>query len=93
VLCDFGKNGTACVETDPVKTEASVVADLVSGEQDHPIKVVAFSVAEGWARDVSEDIARAVVDRARAEGRRLPEGTRGFVERHLDEDLAPALWL
>jgi hypothetical protein len=91
VLCDFGKNGTAYVETDPVKTEASVVADLVSGEQDHPIEVVAFSVAEGWARDVSEDIARAVVDRARAEGRRLPEGTRDFVERHLDEELEPDL--
>jgi hypothetical protein len=69
---------TAYVETDPVKTEASVLADLVSGEHDHPIEVVAFSVAEGWARDVSEDIARAVVDRARSEGRRLPEGTRDF---------------
>ena len=92
ILCDFGKNGTAYVETDPVKTEASVVADLVSGEHDHPIEVVAFSVAEGWARDVSEDIARAVVDRARAEDRRLPEGTRDFVERHLDEELEPELW-
>jgi len=92
ILCDFGKNGTAYVETDPVKTEASVVADLVSGEHDHPIEVVAFSIAEGWARDVSEDIARAVVDRARSEGRRLPAGTRDFVERHLDEELELALW-
>ena len=93
ILCDFGKNGTAYIETDPVKTEASVVGDLVSGEHDRPIEVVAFSLSEGWARDVSEDIARAVVDRARAEGRRLPEGTRDFVERHLDEELEPELWL
>ena len=63
VLCDFGKLGTAYVETDPVKTEAAVVADLMSGEHDRPIEVVAFSLSEGWARDVSEHIARLVVDR------------------------------
>ena len=40
---------------------------------------------------MSEHIARLVVDRARADGWRLPEGTRNFVEKHLDEDLEPEL--
>jgi len=91
VLCDFGKLGTAYVETEPVKTEAAVVADILSGEQDRPIEVVAFSLSEGWARDVSEHIASLVVERARAEGRSLPEGTVDFVQTHLDVNLEPEL--
>ena len=84
VLCDFGKLGSAYVETDPVTTEADVVRDLLAGQFDHPLEVVAFSVGEGWARDVSEDVAGLVVERARSEGRTLSDGTRRFVERHLD---------
>lgn len=91
VLCDFGKLGAAYVETEPVKTEAAIVADMLSGAQDRPIEVVAFNLSEGWARDVSEHIASLVVERARAEGRSLPEGTVDFVQKHLDVDLEPEL--
>jgi len=91
VLCDFGKHGNAYVETDPVTTEATVVESILSGQYDRPLEVVAFSVDEGWARDVSEDIAGLVVERARSEDRKLPEGTRLFVEKHLDEELEPEL--
>jgi hypothetical protein len=54
VLCDFGKLGSAYVETEPVMTEAAVVEKMLSGEYDRPLEVVAFSVSEGWSRDVSE---------------------------------------
>ena len=91
VLCDFGKHGSAYVETEPVTTEATVVENILTGQYDRPLEVVAFSVDEGWARDVSEDIAGLVVERARAEDRKLAEGTRLFVERHLDEEVEPEL--
>jgi hypothetical protein len=68
VLCDFGKHGSAYVETEPVTTEADVVHTLLTGQYDHPLEVVAFSVSEGWARDVSEDIAGLMLARARSEG-------------------------
>ena len=87
VLCDFGRHGTAYVETDPVTTEAAVVDNIMTGQYDLPLEVVAFSVDEGWARDVSEDIAGLVVERARSEQRVLSEGARRFVEKHLDEEL------
>lgn len=90
VLCDFGKLGSAYVETEPVTTEATVVDNIMTGHYDLPLEVVAFSVQEGWARDVSEDIAGLVVGRARSEGRTLSEGARRFVE-HLDEELEPEL--
>ena len=35
----------------------TVVADMLSGQYRHPLRVVAFNTAEGWARDVSADIA------------------------------------
>jgi hypothetical protein len=91
VLCDFGKLGSAFVETEPVTTEAQVVDNLLTAQYDQPLEVVAFSVPEGWARDVSEDIAGLVVERARAEGKSLSEGTRRFVEKHLEEELEPEL--
>jgi len=91
VLCDFGKHGLAYVETEPVTTEADIVHNMLTGQYDDPVDVVAFSVGEGWARDVSEDVAGAVVERARAEERTFPEGTRRFVEKHLDEELEPEL--
>ena len=46
-----------------------------------PLRVVAFNTAEGWARDVSADIARKVVTRARELEQDLPAAVRDFVER------------
>ena len=91
VLCDFGRLGRAYVETEPVTTEAEVVENILTGQYDHPLEVVAFSVSEAWARDVSEDIAGLVVERARSEDRILSDGARRFVEKHLDEELEPEL--
>jgi hypothetical protein len=73
VLDDFGELGTAYRETDAAKAHlTTVVADLLSGQYRHPLRVVAFNTAEGWARDVSADIARKVVTRARELDHDLP---------------------
>jgi hypothetical protein len=42
---------------------------------------VAFNTAEGWARDVSTDIAHQVVTRALELDHDLPAAVRDFVER------------
>jgi hypothetical protein len=62
VLDNFGKVGRTYRETD--ETDASfdsVVDDLLIGQFSNPVHVVALKTAEGWSRDVSEDIAREVV--------------------------------
>ena len=46
-----------------------------------PLRVVAFNTAEGWARDVSADIARQVLNCARELHDELPAAVRDFVER------------
>ena len=59
----------------------TVVTDLLSGRYRHPLRVVAFNTAEGWARDVSADIARQVLNCARELEHELPAAVRDFVER------------
>jgi len=36
----------------------TVISDIASGQYERPIRVVAFNTAEGWSRDVTEDVAR-----------------------------------
>jgi hypothetical protein len=55
VLDDFGELGRAYRETDAAQADPkTVVADLLSGQYRHPLRVLAFNTAEGWARDVSQ---------------------------------------
>jgi len=61
VLDDFGQFGTAYRETDPAADRKTVVADLLSGQYRHPLRVVAFNIAEGWARDVTGEVARELL--------------------------------
>jgi hypothetical protein len=82
VLCDFGKNGCAFVETDPAHADRNtIIRNLIAGEYERPLSVVAFNLAEGWAYDVSESVAKAIM-KANAS---LTAGTREFVETHLVE--------
>ena len=65
VLDDFGPLGSAYRETDPAEADrTTVVADLLSGQYRHPLRVVAFNTAEGWARDVTAEVARELLARA-----------------------------
>jgi hypothetical protein len=62
--------------------QETVIRDFVAGQFDHPRRVIAFNTVEGWSREVSEDIAREVVERAWRDGEALTAGTREFCERH-----------
>jgi hypothetical protein len=57
VLEDFS-NGAAWRETDEDRTDyRTLISDLLTGQYDHPLRVVAFNPLEGWSRDASEDVA------------------------------------
>jgi len=53
-----------------------------------PVRVVAFNVAEGWARDVTQEIAQAMFELGRRENSFSPSA-REFVERTLHIALLP----
>ena len=50
--------------------------------------MVAFNTAEGWARDVTEDIARAALSKAQSERRSIGRAAQEFLERTLGVDVS-----
>jgi hypothetical protein len=61
VLDDFGKAGRVYREAaEADATLEAVIDDLLTGQFNNPVRVVAFNTSEGWSRDVSEDVARSV---------------------------------
>ena len=87
VLNDFGPLGSAYVETDEAEAdEATIIENILSGQYSHPVRVVAFNTAEGWARDVNEDIAHAVLDKAHSEPRSIGVVAQEFLVRVLGVD-------
>jgi hypothetical protein len=87
VLDDFGKAGRAyreAVEADA--TLESILDDLLTGQFNNPLRVVAFNTSEGWSRDVSEDVAREVMRRVAGRARPLAASSREFVEAYVDEN-------
>jgi hypothetical protein len=77
VLEDFGEFGRAYRETDPTRADRqSVLADLLAGQYERPLRIVAFNTAEDWARDVSAEIITEALARADSSGDELPLGLR-----------------
>ena len=92
VLEDFS-SGAAWRETDEGNTNlGTVVNDLLSGQYDQPLRVVAFNPIEGWSRDASEEVAEELARRA-AEGREISEALQGFIESHIDRPIGVQLAL
>jgi|SRR6476660_2854884 len=87
VADDFGKIGRAWRETDYETTDLeTTIQDLLSGQYNNPIRVIAFNTAEGWSKDVSEDVARELRRRCDLQLRDVPSTIQDFVERHEGSD-------
>ena len=83
VLDSFGAIGTAYRETDIESADLeSVIADLMSGDCNDPVRVVAFNTLEHWADDVSRQIAEEIQERCDLAGDPVPEHIRDFIEDH-----------
>jgi hypothetical protein len=84
VLNDYEDLGSAYVETDPAEaTRESIIGNFLSGRYGNPVRVVGFNTAEGWCRDVSEDMAGELLERAFDADDNLTEGTKRFINRHM----------
>jgi hypothetical protein len=84
VLDDFGNSGRAYRETAEEAADFNaVVDDLIAGEFNNPVRVIAFNISEGWSRDVSDHVARELLNRVAKEDIPLGRTARRFVEFHL----------
>ena len=84
---DFGRKGRCWPETDVEDTDLdTVIADMLDGQFKNPVRVIGFNTAEGWSRDVSEDVAHELRQRCADQGRLLPESLEQFVDRYAGQD-------
>jgi hypothetical protein len=87
VLDDFGRLGRSYRETDPTQADLeTTIMDLMTGQFNNPVRVVAFNTAERWAEDASEDIAREIMRRVDLAGSEASPTLEGFVDRHLGSE-------
>jgi hypothetical protein len=83
VLDDFGDRlGWAWPETDVAHTDrATVIRHLLEGQYSSPVRIIAFNTAEGWSRDVTEDIA-AELAQACADRGEISPSIADFIDDH-----------
>jgi hypothetical protein len=89
VLEDFGDwLGQAWRETDVEDANLkTLIEHLLEGQYSNPVRIVAFNTAEGWSRDVSEEVAQIVSQRCVEQRRDLPSLVQEFVDHYQNPGL------
>jgi len=83
VVDRFGRFGSIYRETEVERTDLeTIITDLMSGQFNDPVRVVAFNTLEHWSEDVSKQIADEMQIRCDIEGVAIPEHVIDFVARH-----------
>jgi len=81
VLDEFGQNERAYRETDESQAnKETLIRDLIGGQYNNPVWIVYFNTAEGWSRDVTEDIAREIKERTDRSREDLSPGLLDFID-------------
>jgi hypothetical protein len=84
VIDSFGTNGTVYRETEIEKADVeTIVSDLLSGQYNNPVRIVAFNTLEHWSEDVSSDVAAEIEMRCDMNGVPVPEHLSDFVQTHV----------
>ncbi len=83
VVDRFGQLSSAYRETEVEHTDLeTIIADLMSGQFNDPLRVVAFNTLEHWSDDVSEEIAVEIQTRCDIDGVAVPEHIQDFAAGH-----------
>jgi hypothetical protein len=85
VLDDFGALGRAYRETDEDGADQeTLIRQLMEGQFNAPVRVIAFNLAAGWVRDVSADVALEIDCRIHRHSLEVCPKLARFVERQLE---------
>jgi hypothetical protein len=83
VLDDFGRDSRCYRETEVERTDLeTTISDLMTGQYNNPVAVVAFNVGEQWSRDVSADIAMEIRRRSDLAEEDMSPSIEDFVDRY-----------
>jgi len=83
VLDDFGSRlGRSWRETDEANTDrATLIRHLLESQYSSPVRIVAFNTAEGWSRDVTDEIAAELAQACVNRGE-MPPSIADFIADH-----------
>jgi hypothetical protein len=94
VIDRFGGLGTVYRETEVERADLeTIITDLMSGQFNDPVRVVAFNTLEHWSEDVSEYIAFEIQSRCDIDGTAVPEHIQDFIASYIGPDRQLALRL
>ena len=83
VIDRFGRHGSVYRETEVEQTDLeTIITDLMTGQFNDPVRVVAFNTLEHWSDDVSGEIAAEIQIRCDIDGVAVPEHIQDFVASH-----------
>jgi hypothetical protein len=83
VVDRFGRHGSVYRETEVERTDLeTIIVDLMSGQFNDPVRVVAFNTLEHWSEDISKQITDEIQTRCDIEGVAVPEHVGDFVASH-----------
>jgi hypothetical protein len=83
VMDRFRALGSVVREAEVERTNLeTIIGDLMSGQFNDPVRVVAFNTLEHWAEDVSAAVATEIQTRCDIDGEPIPEHVKDFMERH-----------
>jgi hypothetical protein len=82
VIDRFGANRCADGEIKVERADLeTVISELMSGQFNDPVRVIAFNTLEHWSEDVSAEVATEIQTRCDIDREPLPEHVKDFVER------------
>jgi hypothetical protein len=91
---DFADIGRCYRETDSSQADLeTTITDLISGQYNDPVRVIAFNTFESWAADVSEDVAREIQRRFDVLYEDVPSHLQKFIDTHIGQELQLSLRL
>ena len=83
VVDSFGSLDTVYREAEFERADLeTVVGDLLLGQFNNPVRVIAFNTLEHWTEEVSTQVAAEIQARCDIDGEPVPEHVRDFVAAH-----------
>jgi hypothetical protein len=80
VMEDYGSRGCAYREVDVERCDfESLISDLITGQFESPLSVIAFNARQGWSKDVSREVAAEIRNRSRGSPLDITAGVRAFL--------------
>ena len=93
VLDDFGLSAQVWRETNDADADReTLIRDLLDGQYEDPIRIVAFNTAQGWSLDVTESIANELRETCSERGE-MTNSIEDFIREHASRRAARQLRL